>query len=174
MLRSTRHHFPDASHLLIADADWRPDLATINMSDLDFHHNTFQFLIWDHSGHTSRLAGWLLRNDGRLRFKYRYRGGVSSATPPHPRGPSIKADDATSTPSADSLSSGVISVRRIFRCCRTAFLREVFPAGVVCLSSMIWRTRIREVQHGDAVRPTVPSMGRDSCPGYTRYWIHPP
>lgn len=71
VLRSTAHHFPDASHILIADADWRPDLATVNMSELDFEHNSFQFLIWDHSGHTSRLAAWLLRNDERLSFKYR-------------------------------------------------------------------------------------------------------
>lgn len=71
VLRSTTHHFPDASHILFADADWRPDLATVDLSEVDLIHASFQFLLWDHSGHTTRLAGWLLRNDSRLRFKYR-------------------------------------------------------------------------------------------------------
>ena len=71
VLRSTSHNFPSASHVLIADADWRPQQETLNLSDLDFDHGTFQFRIWDHSGHTTRLAGWLLRNDPGLKFKYR-------------------------------------------------------------------------------------------------------
>lgn len=72
VLRSTSHHFSNASHVLFIDADWRPDLTTVDISELDFDHRSFQFLIWDSSGHTTRLAGWLLRNDERLRFKYRY------------------------------------------------------------------------------------------------------
>ena len=71
VLSETWQNFPQASHILIADADWRPTLDTVDLSELDFHHRSFHFLIWDHTGHTTRLAGWLLRNDKRLRFKYR-------------------------------------------------------------------------------------------------------
>eukprot|EP00903_Cladosiphon_okamuranus_P016556 g15273.t1 len=71
VLRSTAHNFPDCSHVIIADADWRPELETIDKSELDFGHVSFPFLVWDHSGHTSRLVGWLLRFDEDLRFKYR-------------------------------------------------------------------------------------------------------
>lgn len=71
VLRSTTHHFPDASHVLFADADWRLDLATVDLSEVDHIHASFQFLVWDHSGDTTRYMGWLLRNDRRLRFKYR-------------------------------------------------------------------------------------------------------
>lgn len=72
VLRSTSHHFPGASHVLIADADWRPDLVTFDMSQVDFDHASFMFMVWDHSGHTTRLGGWLLRNNENLRFKYRW------------------------------------------------------------------------------------------------------
>lgn len=71
VLRSTAHNFPDTSHIIVADADWRPDLATVDKSELDFVHGSFPFLVWDHSGHTSRLMGWLHRFDKNLRFKYR-------------------------------------------------------------------------------------------------------
>ncbi|CAN0301414.1 unnamed protein product [Ectocarpus sp. 12 AP-2014] len=71
VLRSTAHNFPDTTHIIVADADWRPDLATVDKSELDFVHGSFPFLVWDHSGHTSRLMGWLHRFDKNLRFKYR-------------------------------------------------------------------------------------------------------
>eukprot|EP00752_Nemacystus_decipiens_P003054 g2831.t1 len=71
VIRSTAHNFPGCSHVIIADADWRPELETVDKSDLDFVHGSFPFLVWDHSGHTSRVMGWLLRFDKDLRFKYR-------------------------------------------------------------------------------------------------------
>ncbi|CAM9370785.1 unnamed protein product [Discosporangium mesarthrocarpum] len=71
VLRATGEMFPDASHILIADADWRPDLETVNISDLDRVHRSFQFLIWDRSGHTTRRASWLVRHEEGLHFKYR-------------------------------------------------------------------------------------------------------
>lgn len=70
--------FPDVSHVLVADADWRPDLSTILKNELDFVHGSFPFLVWDHSGHTSRVMGWLLRFDKDLRFKYRWACVVSN------------------------------------------------------------------------------------------------
>ncbi|CAM9404102.1 unnamed protein product, partial [Pylaiella littoralis] len=72
VLRSTAHNFPDVSHVIFADADWRPNLATVDKSDLDFAHGSFPFVVSDHSGHTSRLVEWLVRFDKHLRFKYRY------------------------------------------------------------------------------------------------------
>ena len=83
VMRSTWQNFPQASHILIADADWRPTLATVDLSELDFHHRSFHFLIWDHTGHTTRLAGWLLRSDERLRFKYRWVVYYACSAPRH-------------------------------------------------------------------------------------------
>ncbi|CAM9588914.1 unnamed protein product, partial [Scytosiphon promiscuus] len=72
VLRSTMQNFPDATHVIVADADWRPNLATIDKSELDFVNGSFPFLVHDHTGHTARVLGWLLRFDEGLRFKYRY------------------------------------------------------------------------------------------------------
>ena len=71
MIRATGNMFPHVSHILVGDADWTPNLATLDKSELDFAHGSFRFLVWDHSGHTSRVMGWLLRFDKDLRFKYR-------------------------------------------------------------------------------------------------------
>lgn len=71
VLDSSSEQFPDASHVLFIDADWRPDLETIDMGEIDLHHASFRFVLFDDNGQTTRLAGWLLRRNKNLRFKYR-------------------------------------------------------------------------------------------------------
>ncbi|CAM9713169.1 unnamed protein product [Choristocarpus tenellus] len=79
VLRATRNTFPHATHLLVADADWRPNLDTVDLSQLDLVHRSFQFLIWDRSGHTTRTSSWLMRNEEGLGFKYRIHEVIDSA-----------------------------------------------------------------------------------------------
>lgn len=63
-------HFPHASHVLIADPDWRPDPATLLKDSLVFDVDVFRFVILDRNGHTYRNADWLLRNKPGLKMKY--------------------------------------------------------------------------------------------------------
>ena len=66
-------HFPQATHVLIADPDWQFDLKTINKNELDLRHDVFRFTIYDaqRSGkfHTRKMD-WLLRNRPGLSMKY--------------------------------------------------------------------------------------------------------
>ena len=49
-------HFPAASHVLIADPDWRPDVATISKDDLHQSAETYEFTIFDRNGYTERTS----------------------------------------------------------------------------------------------------------------------
>jgi tetratricopeptide (TPR) repeat protein len=71
LLREAWRSYSNATHVLMADPDWRPDLQTIRKNDLDLDHQTFEFMIWDRSGHTTRQVAWLQRHIPNLAFKYR-------------------------------------------------------------------------------------------------------
>ena len=63
-------HFPEATHVLIADPDWKPDTSTMNVNDLDLHHTVFRFTVHDRNGETKRLMDWFLRHEEGLRMRY--------------------------------------------------------------------------------------------------------
>lgn len=66
-------HFPQATHVLIADPDWQFDLKTINKNELDLSHDVFRFTIFDaqRSGKFhARKMDWLLKNKPGLSMKY--------------------------------------------------------------------------------------------------------
>ena len=63
-------HFPDITHVLVADPDWRPNPAHLNKNDLDFTHDSYQFKIWDRNGLTTRYCNWLMRHQPNLRYDY--------------------------------------------------------------------------------------------------------
>jgi hypothetical protein len=63
-------HFPDISHVLVADPDWRPNANLINKADLDFFHDSYQIKIWDRNGLTTRYCNWLMRHQPGLRYDY--------------------------------------------------------------------------------------------------------
>jgi hypothetical protein len=69
-LQAVWKHFPEASHVLIADPDWRPEVSTLDLSQLDPVHDVFRFLVYDRNGRTTRRMDWLLRNREGLRMRY--------------------------------------------------------------------------------------------------------
>lgn len=72
-LNAAWKHFPQATHVLIADPDWQFELKTINKNELDLTHDVFRFTIYDaqRSGkfHTRKMD-WLLKNKPGLSMKY--------------------------------------------------------------------------------------------------------
>ena len=62
--------YPLATHVYIADPDWRPEVSTINKADLDNVHDAFRFLIYDRNGQTTRRCDWLLRHRKGLAMRY--------------------------------------------------------------------------------------------------------
>jgi hypothetical protein len=69
-LNNAWKYFPQATHVWIADPDWRPDLETININDLDLVHDAFRFLIYDRNGISTRRCDWLLRHREGLAMRY--------------------------------------------------------------------------------------------------------
>ena len=63
-------YYPQATHVWIADPDWKPDLSTINKSDLDMVNDAFRFLIYDRNGISTRRCDWLLRHREGLAMRY--------------------------------------------------------------------------------------------------------
>lgn len=49
-LSKTWEHFPNATHVLIADPDWKPDVSTIDLNDLDNSADVFRFTVFDRNG----------------------------------------------------------------------------------------------------------------------------
>ena len=64
------HHFPHASHVWVADPDWRPDVSSIIKYDLQATAIIYEFTIFDRNGVTDRVSNWLLRHRAGLRMKY--------------------------------------------------------------------------------------------------------
>lgn len=69
-LSSVWEFFPQATHVLIADPDWTPDVSTVRKADLDLDHDVFRFEIYDRNGITTRRMDWLLRNREGLKMRY--------------------------------------------------------------------------------------------------------
>jgi hypothetical protein len=72
--RSLRHawtSFPQATHVWIADPDWKVDSnIPIQKTDLDLIHDAFRFVIYDRNGVTTRRCDWLLRHREGLGMRY--------------------------------------------------------------------------------------------------------
>jgi hypothetical protein len=85
-LQSAWKYYANASHVLIADPDWKPDLATINLQDLDNTADVFRFTVFDRNGKldililklsklitlgvTRRRMDWLLLHRAGLKMRY--------------------------------------------------------------------------------------------------------
>ena len=69
-LEAAWKHFPQATHVLIADPDWAPDISTMNISDLDETADVFRFTAYDRNGYTRRKMDWLLKHREGLAMKY--------------------------------------------------------------------------------------------------------
>lgn len=63
-------YYPYATHVLIADPDWSPDVSTVVKSDLQTDHSVYQFKIFDRNGLTTRQMHWLLKNREGLAMRY--------------------------------------------------------------------------------------------------------
>ncbi len=70
-LQKAWQHFPQASHVMIADPDWRPTASTINFSELAANNvDVYRFTIYDRNGYTTRQIDWLLRHRQGLGMRY--------------------------------------------------------------------------------------------------------
>ena len=69
-LQTAWKYFSQATHVWIADPDWKPEVNTINLADLDTKNDAFRFLIYDRNGHTTRRCDWLLRHRPGLAMRY--------------------------------------------------------------------------------------------------------
>lgn len=69
-LQRTWQHCGAASHVMIADPDWRPRLASISLAHLNLDSQVFRFVVYDRSGSTNRRMDWLLRHRDGLRMRY--------------------------------------------------------------------------------------------------------
>jgi hypothetical protein len=68
-LEKAWEYFSQATHVWIADPDWRPELSTININDLD-SSDVYRFIIYDRNGETTRRCDWLLRHRPGLAMRY--------------------------------------------------------------------------------------------------------
>ena len=69
-LQNAFKYFPQATHVWIADPDWKPDVSTMNKNDLDLTADAFRFKIFDRNGITTRRCDWLLRQREGLAMRY--------------------------------------------------------------------------------------------------------
>lgn len=51
-LEAAWKHFPQASHVLIADPDWRPDVSTFRREELEVKADVYRFLLRDRNGYS--------------------------------------------------------------------------------------------------------------------------
>ena len=54
-LEAAWKHFPQASHVLIADPDWRPDVSTFRREELEVRADVYRFLLRDRNGYSIRF-----------------------------------------------------------------------------------------------------------------------
>lgn len=62
--------YPNATHVWIADPDWRAEISSIKKSELTMDADAFRFLIYDRNGHTTRRCDWLIRNRPHNAMRY--------------------------------------------------------------------------------------------------------
>lgn len=69
-LEAAWEYFPQATHVWIADPDWKPEIDTIDLSQLNLYVDAFRFKIYDRNGFSTRRCDWLLRHRKGLKMKY--------------------------------------------------------------------------------------------------------
>lgn len=64
-------HFPKASHVIIADPDWRPRADTLDKAQLiAANSEVFRFTVYDRNKITTRRIDWMLRHRQGLKMRY--------------------------------------------------------------------------------------------------------
>jgi hypothetical protein len=72
-LKTVWDKFPQATHVMVADPDWVPDISTMNMNELMGEADVYKFTVFDthrHFGLTQRKMDWLFTNRPGLAMKY--------------------------------------------------------------------------------------------------------
>jgi hypothetical protein len=69
-LKKAWEKYSNATHVWIADPDWKPDMSTINKSDLTLDADAFRFLVYDRNGNTARRGIWLLLHRQGITMQY--------------------------------------------------------------------------------------------------------
>ena len=62
--------FPNITHVMVVDPDWKPNMSLIKKSDLTLSTTSYEFKIWDRSGITTRNCNWLMLHQPGLTFDY--------------------------------------------------------------------------------------------------------
>jgi hypothetical protein len=64
-------NFPQASHIIVADPDWRPDMSTFRLDMLDLPGvDVFRFTAYDRNKITNRQMDWIMRHKPTNRMRY--------------------------------------------------------------------------------------------------------
>jgi hypothetical protein len=64
-------HFPTATHVIIADPDWRPRVDTLHLAQLiAANAEVFRFTVYDRNKVTTRRIDWMLRHRQGLAMRY--------------------------------------------------------------------------------------------------------
>jgi hypothetical protein len=70
-LQKAWEYYSKASHVMIADPDWRCNLNTMNLNELYMNnYEVYRFTIYDRNGYTTRNIDWLLRHREGLSMRY--------------------------------------------------------------------------------------------------------
>ena len=69
-LEAAWKYYPMATHVWIADPDWKPEVDTIDASTLNVYADAFRFKIYDRNGFSTRRCDWLLTHREGLKMKY--------------------------------------------------------------------------------------------------------
>jgi hypothetical protein len=69
-LEAVWRHYPHATHVLLADPDWRPDVSTMQKVNLVEPFDVYRFTAIDRNGSSRRQIDWILRNRPGLRMRY--------------------------------------------------------------------------------------------------------
>lgn len=74
--------YPQASHVIIADPDWRPRSDTLQKHELiTANAEVYRFTVYDRSGATKRRIDWMLRHREGLQMRYHLHEVLDIGTP---------------------------------------------------------------------------------------------
>jgi hypothetical protein len=71
-MQEAYHHYPSATHVIVADPDWRPDMSTfrLDMFRAPPEIEVFRFTVYDRNKMTNRQMDWILRNKPTNKMRY--------------------------------------------------------------------------------------------------------
>jgi len=70
VLQQAYLYYANMTHIFMMDPDWKPNITSLDKSNLSLDIEAYQFKIWDRSGVSIRYANWLALHQPNLTFAY--------------------------------------------------------------------------------------------------------